>query len=77
MTDMKKCTSCGEVRPIEEFHKRASTISRQSECRICINVKAKAKRDSRRIERAKRAPTSRKASAKEEAALFNSMNARW
>lgn len=36
---MKKCSSCGESKPLEEFHKKANAKDgRQSKCKPCNNA---------------------------------------
>jgi 5-methylcytosine-specific restriction endonuclease McrA len=37
ISQSKKCTRCGEVQPLIQFHKR-STTRRHSRCRTCINT---------------------------------------
>ena len=37
MTDVKKCTKCEEVKPLEEFHRdRARKDGRQRQCKTCV-----------------------------------------
>lgn len=36
MTDVKKCTKCEEVRPLEDFHSKGGDMKR-SDCKVCAN----------------------------------------
>lgn len=36
---MKKCSKCGEIKPLEEYHKdKRATDGRRSACAKCINT---------------------------------------
>ncbi len=74
MTDTKKCGTCGEVKLFTEFHKRAQFNKVHSHCKVCSSIKA---REKAAVKRAARTQLYRKTSAKDEAALFNSINVRW
>lgn len=37
---MKRCSCCGETKPLDEFHRRSATgDGRQSNCRLCNNAR--------------------------------------
>lgn len=43
---MKKCSKCGQCKPLEEFHRhRSSPSGRDSWCKVCRNAKGKSDRE--------------------------------
>jgi hypothetical protein len=43
-SDVKLCKTCGEIKPVEEFHKTTNTKSgRVANCAVCTRAKAAAK----------------------------------
>ena len=46
MSNFKKCSLCGEVKPLTEFYKRASMKDgHRSECKVCNNEKRTARKN--------------------------------
>ena len=48
---MKQCTECGEAKPLDEFYKnKGMRCGRVNQCKTCLYVKQKARRDANRDE---------------------------
>ena len=44
---MKKCSTCGEVKSLDDFHNnKTHADGKQYECKVCINAKSRKKYNS-------------------------------
>ena len=41
----RKCSCCGKVKPISEFHRESYTDRISNQCKICVNTKRRVQRD--------------------------------